>query len=206
MLSKKKKEQLKNKAITDLFNSGIIQGKIDSMNHRYRMPPNAGIQDDVLQAVFEQLSKYNTDKIIEMLNDNPKRLVGLATRICYSTHGYGKDHRTKKFWVGTAQGIMNNSTLSTLTYIDVNTETMDELHTPLIGCPDDVEQREIEYINMWKYIRDNLDEYENMILEMILNPEPAKMKGRLKKDYQQLLLKMKGIILDFKKINEYGKN
>ncbi len=88
MKTQNEKHLFKNKIISELFLSGELQSKIDGILQRHHFPIHADLQNDIIQHTFEQLLNYDSDTLISMYNDNPKRLVGLAVRIMLRTGIY----------------------------------------------------------------------------------------------------------------------
>lgn len=200
-MSTEEKEKIKTDAITELFNSKNLHEKVNTICYKHRIPLDCDIQSDILQVAFEHLWKYDTDKFIEAYQDNPNRILGLGVTLALRKGVY-LDKRTSKSWSHSiAQQIIHQSTLNTLQHISSTNDKEDDYNLPQYQIDNNVLEEERYEENMWIYIRENIDEYENMILDIILNPEPIKLKGKLKKDYVKLLPKLKSIIIEYKNQN-----
>ncbi len=195
-LSKKRKEEIKNKAITDLYNSKQIHNKLPGIMTRHRIPMHAEIENDIIQVCFENLSKYPTDKFVEAYQDKKERIVGLAVRILLTKCIY-KDSRIPKGWNHSiAQQILFGGVLNSLDHIDSTSDDTDNFNIPQIS-PHLEEEYEEENIQMWSYVKRQLNNEENQILNSCLQPNSSKMKGLVKKQYQALLPKLKIIITEY---------
>lgn len=197
-MTEKKKLQIKTKAITELFNSKELHNKLPFIFDKHRLPTGANIQDDVIQVTFENLWKYDTDKFIEAYQNNPKRILALAVTICLRKCIY-KDNRTKAFWNHSiAQQIVNQSTLNTLQHIDsCNEESRDNFNLPQTGTDNYNDEDDNYSENMWQFVRNKLSVDEVEILNQCFEFN-IKFKGQKKKDYLNLLPKLKEIIEEFK--------
>lgn len=197
---KAKNERIKHQAITDLFNSNMLEEKIKGMLYRYRVPINAEIQNDVLQTVFLELTRYNTDKFVEAYLDNPKRIFALAITIAYRS-GFGYDKRTQSGHnKSIAQKILHQSTLNTLQHIDTNADDTDDFNLPQVAIDDipDEEDHQPFTSDMWQYVKQRLNEEEEGLLNLMLQPEPPKLKGIQKKEFVRLKEQLKTIITFYK--------
>lgn len=224
-MTKTQKIKIRNNALTDLFNSTELREKIKSLMFKFFIPLHADLESDILQVVFENLIKYDLDKFIEAYLDNPKRILALALSLakrkgCYKDLRYGKGYNAS-----IAQQILHTSTLNTLQHIspticgndkdEIFSNTYD--HFNIILKNDDQgyytleeqiesdhikDENEAFHINMWRNIRQNLTQQENKTLQLILDPRHVKIKGKLKKDYLQLLERIKTIITTWKQTSE----
>lgn len=200
-MTMKQKEELKTKVIEDLYSSGEIQQKIEYICYKHFIPKDSFINEDILQVVMENLWKYDTNKFIDAYLDNPNRILGLAVTLALRKGVY-KDERTSKFWnQSIAQQILHQSTLNTYQHIDTTQDNTNDYNIIQIST-DDNETMEFERNNemMWSYVKVNLTQYENNILNIALTMNSPKMKGKIKKDYIKLLPKLKSIIIEFKKM------
>lgn len=211
-------ERIKHKAITELFNSKQLQKKLEGIMERHNLPTQAGIQDDILQTTFEHLSKYPTNKIVEMYKDNPTRLVGLGMKIMIK-EGVLADLRSPAgYRYKTASNILHLSNLGTYRTANNNEEgkyinnnnhhinpsnTLDDDDYESVSLKYDDEDEKEEEINqqMWIYVRNHLTPLEEETLDYALVLPSSKMRKQLKKDYFKLLPKLKELITTFKKYN-----
>lgn len=202
-ISKLKKQQLKDKAITDLFNSGIIQAKIKGICIRHNISLDTDIPNDILMVTFENICKYDLNKFYEMISDkkNPNRLIGLATTIAVQKGVF--KHKTKsKYWIHSiAQQILHASTFNTQYHI--NPTENDEDFNIQVESEIEIDETEMDNENMWEYVRLKLSVDEIEILDTLLLPESQqpKLKGEFKKQYKALLPKIKIIITEYNQMN-----
>jgi len=193
-------EQIKNKALTQLFNDQRLRDTIQYVCIKHKIPLDAHIQDDILQVIFENLIKYPTAKFVEAYEDNPIRILKLAKKILL-WKGVYTDKRSKKGWNHSiAQQLIYQSTLATLQHIDSIDTTTDEYNIPLFNDHDAIleQEEDDEEKQMWLYVKQNITTEENQILDTQLQQQPKKLKGIEKKIFQNLLPKMKIIITNFK--------
>lgn len=203
MLSKAKKQKIKDKALIELFNDERLTNTIEYVCIKHQIPLNADIQSDIKSVVFENLIKYDLDKFVEAYQDEPDRILKLAKKMVL-WKGVYQDKRCKKSWMHTiAQQIIHQSTLNTLEHIDSIDESTDDFNLPQADTNDLLIRNEDEEneIQMWEYVRSQLTNLENEVLDVALLPTPPKMKGTLKKQYQALLPKLKIIITEYNKTN-----
>lgn len=200
-MTEQEKQELKNKAITDLFNSGELQKKITYICNQHRIPPYSQIHDDILQVVMENLCKYNTDKFIQAYKENPKRILALSVTLALRKGVY-KDTRTSKYWSHSiAQQILHQSTLNTLEHISSTIEDdTNEYNLPQISINDIYEEPEEH--QMWDCIEQQLTVEENELLQQHLQPD-FKPKKQVKKMLPEFYIKLKQIIIQYKLNKEY---
>ncbi len=194
-LSEEQKKREKNRIITELYNSGEIQKKIEGMCYRNHIKPDTYIHEDCVSETFYWLSRYDTDKLIEAYNDNKSRVIGLATRIavlkCFSKTGYPKH--------SIAHWILYSSNLQSLNFYDTTENHNDEdgsLSFLVLTDKEDTNATD----ELFKIIRSKLTEEQNNDLEYFLNL--PKKRGQLKKEiklrYKDLLTRIEEIILEQK--------
>ena len=206
-LSTEEKEKIKADAISKIYTCGIIQKKINSLMYRYFLPIECDIQSDILHETFLGLSKYNTDKFLlaHFDLDNPNRMVGLAVRIMVmancAKHSKKPDYPKHNFtkWVLFA---------SNLNKIEVVNNTENESETTpewdAINKNYDVNDDDNVDARMWIFVRENINEKENTLLDNHLNKfyKKPKMVGQENINYKQqneeFLQKLKIIITQFK--------
>lgn len=200
-LSKAKKEKIKAQAITELFNSKELQKKIEFICLRHNIPLMSDIQSDILQVTFENLAKYDTDKFVQAYLQNPARILGLATTIAVRK-GVLTNKNSKSPKHSIAQYIMHQSTLNTDYHINTtDDEAFENLNINLTADDDVLEEYENENENMWFYVKQQLTTKELEILELVLQHNPIKLKGEIKKRYITLLPKLKEIITQYQNSN-----
>ena len=198
-MNQDQKQALKDQALTDLFNSQILQKKIEYVCVKHRIPLSADIQSDILQVVFENLVKYPLDKFVDTYNDNPNRIVALATKMILWKGVYVDKRIAKGFNHTIAQQILHASTLNTLEHISSTIEDdTDSFNIPQIALDDDSDDDDNP---MWNYVRMSLNKDENDLLNIILAPT-YKLKGSQKKLYPQLLEKIKDLITQYNKTKD----
>jgi hypothetical protein len=88
-------EKQKNKILTDLFNSNVIQNKLIGMMRRNYVGLETLIQEDVCNEVFYHLAAKPASYILEIHNRDPKKLIGLAVRIAV-LKGFSSNPRMPK--------------------------------------------------------------------------------------------------------------
>lgn len=203
-LSKARKEEIKTQGITELFKDKRLKETIHYVCIKHRIPLEADIQSEILMVVMENMVKYDTNKFVEAYTDKkkPDRILKLAKKMVL-WKGVYIDKRCKKYWQHSiAQQIMFQSNLNTLEHVDSCDDTTNDYNLPQTAQEDNVEEIEQDNSQMWDYVRKNLTNEENAILYLCLQPHTQpKMKGKLKKNYQNLLLKLKVIITEFKNNN-----
>lgn len=196
-ISKKKKEEVKAMAITELFNSGQLQTKIESICHRHHIPTNCDIQSDITQETFYHLQKYDTQKFYEAYKANPARILALATTIAVRK-GVLKNKKSPSPKHSIAQFILHQSVLDSPQHIS-STENEEDFNLILID--DEPHEYEESNVEMWCYVKENILPEEKKILELVLQHNPPKLVGKMKKDYLNLLPKLKKIITEYQKNN-----
>jgi len=70
------KEIYKNRIISSLFESGVLQNKVQGICFRKKINKDTRFSEDGVQEVFLQLCSRPADEIIEMFEDRPERLIG----------------------------------------------------------------------------------------------------------------------------------
>ena len=209
------KQKQKELILTELYNSGQLQQKLEGILERHRIPKEADIQSDIIQTTFEHLTKYNTEKMLEAYYDNPKRILGLGVRILIKKNILQDNRTPGGYKHSTAPNILHLSNLAsfrlnektdeedyllTTNYYLNHTDYTEQEETynslPAIGCfeTDDEEERNIE---MWEFIRNELTPLEEETLDYALILPPNKMRKHLKKDYLKLLPRLKQLITEF---------
>lgn len=189
----------RDKILTDLYNSGVLQNKLNGIMYRHSIPKKFDIESDIIQETFLHLSRIPAATLIEMYEDNPKRILGLATTIMVRK-GVAEHNVTHNPKHSIAQWIMYGSTVKSI--IDYTNEKESNLLFSITD--DDTELEEIlEEHKMWEYIRQNLTQPEQQlldeILEILTNPKKNKIGIRKKNTkYYRLALKLRIIITKYK--------
>lgn len=198
----KKKLQIRNNAITDLYNSQVLQQKIEGYMFRYQIPKDAGIEHDCLQVCIEQILKYDLDKLVEMILDNPNRLLGLAVTILNSKQVFGVEKRASKWWTGIAHSILHQSTLNTnYTINTTDTDSEDNTNLDLSQPPEEPEMIEQEHEQMWNWVKSKLTPPQRKILRFHLSSKQDKLTKEQKKELKTLLPILKQLITEYQNIN-----
>jgi hypothetical protein len=177
----------KNEILTELFNSGQLQEKLVGVMQRHYLPINADLQNDIIQTTFEHLCLYDTDKMIEAYQDNPKRILALGVTIMLrkcilKDKRYGNvNHSLTTFLLYTSSFNTQNTSITP-------TDTFD---TELFTLPDIQDEQEdgVDYLQMFEYLKLNLTKTENKTLLKIMQKE--KVDKTIKKE---LLNKIKTIL------------
>ena len=184
----------KNRIITQLYKSGEVQKKIEGICYRNFIKPETRINEDIVQETFFWLSKKTSDEIIEMYEDNPKRLLGLAVRIAV-WKGVSKKKSSNNPKHSLAQYLLFTSNYQQMDNINPtdNFEDGDVHNIHLIDKDSEVDNEKL----MWETIRENLTQDENEFLEYVLS---HKRKGghfkKEKEQYSNLLKRIEEIIID----------
>lgn len=193
-----KKIHQRNKILTQFYNENleVLKGKVLGICINHGIPIQADIQSDVLMVAFEHLCKVNPDTIIEIYNDNPKRLLGLFVRVAVR-NGVLPDNRSRKFWYkAIALDIVNQSTLNTLNHIS-STEHEDD-YSLILEDEDCSYEAGAENMDMWDFVKEQLQPEEIEILDILLTNKKPKLKAKQKPLFEPLLGKLKGLITDYK--------
>jgi len=193
------KHQYKNRILTELFNSNILQVKINGAAQRNHLHYYYKIHEDVCSEVFLHMARLKADDIIEMYEDEKNggvtpssRLVRLATRIM-SLQGFAK----KKGDNYPKQSVMTNI----LYFSNLNKEGGN--CTGFTGGSYSMEydeyQEEVELLvdedgkdflqDLWKLVKENLSKEDNEFLEEIFTGK--KKRGKYKKDITDRLDEIK---------------
>lgn len=200
-LSISEKERMKNKAITELYNSGEIQSKVDGMCFRNGIKKDTFIAEDVVQETFMHLSRKSADEILEMYFDNPKRLVGLCVTIAkwkgFAKHPAHQDYPKHSLanFILFASNLNHFGFLSTT---DAGNETDEDYELNLV----DEESTESSDDKMWEVLKENLDEEDLDSLNYFLTIK--KKQGRFKKEVKDKYIRLVNSIKRI--VNEQGLN
>lgn len=189
------KENYKNKILTELFKSGKIHKNVELILFKNKIHQDTKIADDLVQETFYHLSKFNTDTLIEMYEDNPKRLLGLGVTIAIRK-GVLKNPLYPDYpKQSLCKFILFTSSLSKFNFSisDYNNEDNEILIIP----NDESSKAENE---LWKYVHKNLNDEENKLIEMLLvkKNKSGTIKKQVKMDRENLYLKVKNIIRNYK--------
>lgn len=168
------KRYVRDKIISKLFKSNQLQEKIKGMLYRNRINQYSQIGDDVLQATFLELSRYNIDDLFLAYCDNPDRILGLAVTITKRV-GFGKMNTEVSPNQSIAKQILFASNLNKLNFISTTEGTI-YYEIEKEGTKD-VKTRILEFIpeelsdniDVWKIILAEIDDDEKEFLEFILN-------------------------------------
>lgn len=154
------------------------------------------IQSDIVQETFLHMSKIPAETIIEMFEDNPARLIGLATTIMVRK-GVLKNKETQSPKHSIANWIMYGSSCG-----EIQREE-DEHPIDLLEnmTNDDFEDDS----PMWEFIYKNLNEEETKTLDQLLERIKQKKRIGVKRKttkYYRLKLKLKLLITVYQKQKE----
>ncbi|MFL5808628.1 MAG: hypothetical protein ACJ749_03850 [Flavisolibacter sp.] len=189
-MTPEEKEALKTKIITDLFHNQELRQKIDGICRRNNINHDSYIHEDVLSETFYYLSRYNTDKMVEAYQADPKRLFGLAIDIAIKK-GVAKHSKNPEYPkhsvatnllfasnFGTACNVSSTEWFEDfavekffkiVTLVDEDSENADYLHGP--------------ELSMWEIIEKELDIEEIIFLQDMMRPKGRKM-GRYKLEFK----------------------
>jgi hypothetical protein len=178
----------KDKILTELFNSNQLQDKLPGIMARHHIPMKAGIEDDIIQTTFENLCMYDTDKMIEAYNNNPKRILALGVTIMLRKCIL-KDKRYNNINHSLTTFMLYTSSFNTANTTINHTDTFD---TELFTLPNKIDDEEegVDYFEMFEYVKLNLNKTEIKLLNKIIKKE--KVDKTIKKE---LLNKIKSILL-----------
>jgi hypothetical protein len=172
-------QKTKDQIITELFNSGKIHEKVNSICFRNGIKRDTKIEEDIVSETFYHLSRKDEAFLQELYQDNPDRIVGLAVRIAirkgvltHSQYPSYPKHSLAKFILFTSNLNQHHSISTTDTEDDEG--AYNEFTTILV----DESYKEDPEVELWKLIRENLTEDENIFLEFLLNQK--KGRGRYK--------------------------
>lgn len=192
----------KNRILTEIYNTGILQQKIQGMAFRNRINKDSYIYQDAIQETFMWLCRKQPQEIIEMYEDDPKRIIGLGVKIavlkCFSANKNDPDYPKHSL----CRYILFASTFNTMQHIS-STECSGEddpndYNKVLVdrGTEEDPDKE------LWALIRSELTAEQNEWLTYFINLK--KTQGRylkhVKEAYTDLLNAIEAIIIT-KKIN-----
>lgn len=203
-MTKKKKIELKNKILTDLYNSGDVHKQVNIICFKNNIKPDTLIAEDIVQLTFTHLSNYDMDKMIEAYMDNPKRILALACRIAINKGVASNPLRPNYYRHSLGKMILFGSNFQQLASIS-ETEHLDQSDSRnyILADPDtDIDEEYIdEQERLWKTIRAGLDKEELKWLEFFLDNENEKQLRlkSIKREYDILINKIRNIL----KVNEY---
>lgn len=197
------KKILKDRIITQLYNSGIIQQKVDGICFRNHIHKDTRISEDIVQETFFHLSKKTSEEIISMYYDDGrkpdgclKRLIGLSTVIAVhkgvssnkSDPNYPKHSLAKYILFGS-----NFQQLSSLSPTE-HTDDDDKHQGLVLRSHDDEEDGSAQ---LWAFVRERLTAGERDTLQYHLDLK--KTQGRypkaVKEKYIALLQRIEQIIV-----------
>ena len=209
------KQELRIKAIEYLNNSEELKLKIHGMCHRHNIPTQAEIQQDILQVTLEQVFKYNIDKLSELMLDtkNKNRLMALAVRLALRNGVYFDKRIAKGYNKSVGQQILYQSNLSTLNMHleETDVDDMDDYNGVILADDPELHQTEHDQREaleeqenkLWEYIEDNLTPLEFETYQYARVVPEKRMKIRMKREYNKLLIKLKQLITDYETKNNY---
>lgn len=175
------KQIYKDRIITALYNSGVVHDKVKGICYRNFINTDTYIHEDILQETFYWLSKKPPDELIEMYEDNPKRLIGLSVRIAV-LKGVASNSRDKDYpkhslakYILHASNLQQRENLSPTD--DYNEE---DGFSQFIFDPDSLPNN---FQEMWDTIKSELSAEERQFLDEYLNTE--KRQGRHGKEIRE---------------------
>jgi len=197
MTQEERDQQYKNRIITELFNSGIIQKKIPNACNRNNVGYGSKIHEDVLGEVFLHVSRLKAKDVIEMYEDDhnglvtpSSRLTKLATRIM-SLQGFARAKDT----LYPKQSVMTSILYaSNFTHKKKDAKERDDHGYIPDAWPEDfgdmVGTDETNFLlELWELIQGQLSSEENKFLETMFTEK--KGRGKYKKEISMQLDKIK---------------
>jgi hypothetical protein len=211
-LTAAKKKILKDKIITELYNSNILTEKIHGILYRNHIHKDTLIYEDVLQETFFYLSKKSAGEIIDMYyysragkkNENGgclKRLIGLGVCIAVLKGITKSGKNYPKHSIG--QWILFGSNLNQLSYLSPTECSHEDEPSHNNTVLMDPSTETDNFKEMWSLIREQMTPAQEKELEYFLNLK-KKTQGRYKneiKDRRTALLKRIEEIIVQNKIN-----
>lgn len=166
------KLDIRNKIITELFNSKQLQERIPGMCHKNYIKYSSRIHEDVLQESFLQLSKYNIDDLFLAYCDNPDRVLGMAINITKRA-GFGKMKHNISPNQSVAKQILYSSNLNSDCYIEtkhghlmMNVTKGDDIVLPFVLS--DIPDHLSNDLSIWEIIKPELTKDERDFLHYLL--------------------------------------
>jgi len=182
------KERYKNNILSALYESNEVQKKVIRICERNRIPRNTYIHEDITNEVFYQLSSKNPDYIIEMYEDNPSRLLGLAVVIGVRK-GVGCLHNKT---ICPRQSIAKELLFTSVLNNNITLSPIEDNH--YIRTLEDTDKKQ----EIWNDIEYQLSNEDKELINELYVRKETKKRGALTKEhkikYQQLLHKIKQII------------
>lgn len=194
VISKEEKHKEKNRIITELYDSNIIQVKVLGMAQRHGISRFTEIHLDCIQEVFMNLSAKPADYIIDMYNDDPNRLIGLCVRIASWRCFYNYQKKDKNPKQSLASFIMHGSVFARNLSIDNDTA---HLFDDFFLEKEDKNNEGVKFDEFWDTIIEGLTDEEHELLIYFLNLK--RKQGRLdnenKNKLERLTNAIKSIII-----------
>ena len=158
------KRRFLNKCLKKLLQDGEITTKIKGMCYRNWVELGSGIQDDVLQETLYNLAKINFNNFFLIWCESPQRILGLAITIA-TRQGFSKMNNGESPNQSLAKKILFASNFKKRDWVDGEGDVMfnNQKSTPLIETPNPEED-----IDVWRIIKENLNEDELDFLQYIL--------------------------------------
>lgn len=156
------KIDIRNRIITELFDSGQLQQKLKGMLFRNGISASTFISDDVLQTSFLELSKYDIDKLFLAYCENPKRILALIVTITKRS-GFGKMNGDVSPNQSVAKQILFTSNLGNNYTPDSNDGHVSRKYD-INEIPEYIEDEN----DLWEIIRSELNSDELEFLDFIL--------------------------------------
>lgn len=201
-LNDQQKQTLKNKIITELFNSGEVQKKASGICKRNFIRSDTYIQDDIMQSTMEVLCKKSADEIINCYYDDGKkpkgslsRLIALSVRII-CLRGVANDKPIpSRSW---ANFMLFASNLKKFDYLNPTEHGGEEVLMDVSSMENNNNHKE-----MWEIIRSELTEEENESLTYFINlvKRPGRYKKEVLEKRNQLLERIHEILTKHKITN-----
>lgn len=164
------KIMVRNRILTELFNSNKLQEKIKGMCWRNHISQDTKINEDVLQQTFLEMSKVNINELFISYCDDPNRVLALSVTIT-KLSGFSNLNNDKHPNRSIAKKILFASNLNHYDHISTTEdmilyrdEKMNIKEIFLAELPEQWKETDI-----FKLIKSNLNDEDNEFLKFLLN-------------------------------------
>jgi hypothetical protein len=178
----------KEQIITELYKSGQLQEKLVGIMYRHKIPMNADLQNDIIQTTFLNLTEYDTNKLIEAYENNPKRILALAVTIMLRKCIL-KDKRYGNNKHSLLTSLLYSSSLNTNNIPITPTDDYDENFYMHSVIQEEEEMEMTDYYELWEYLKTKLNKEDKLLINKLFNKQKI-----LLKDKKILYKKIKNII------------
>lgn len=124
-LTKKDKEIYKEKILSDLFNSNVVQKKIEGMIFKQGIHAGTDLVNDFTNETFFELTKKTPDYLIEVFERDVNKLVALCVTICKRRGFLPSHNRTDLPSASWKQSYFHTSNLNQSAYYSPSEQSED---------------------------------------------------------------------------------